>query len=459
MFLDNDRTEKKHDMSNESIAPASAPNRGWAVTFTGMGINLALGVLYSWSVVSKKIPEAWNWSEADKAWPYAVACLVFSLVMVPAGRMQDRIGPRFVAAVGGVMVGLGMILASLSTSPLGYVLGFGLLAGAGIGFGYASATPAAVKWFPPARTGMIAGIVVAGFGLASVYVAPLAEYLINGYGVPVTMLSLGIGFLVVVVGLSRFLTPPPKGYVAAGTPPVAPGETADGADFTPGEVLRSWQFYALWFMYVCGAGAGLMIISKLAKMVDVQAGLKLGFLLVAVLALGNGAGRVIAGTLSDRIGRPRMLFLCFVTQALLVMLLSQARTGSVLGTMAALVVLSALIGANYGANLALFPSITKDYYGLKNFGVNYGLVFTAWGMGGFMLSLLAGWVCDGKIVEAWKGSFDFAYYCSAGLLMAAAAVTFLLRPPERKKTPRRASAEPQFLASQGMGHSRFVRPS
>ncbi|MGA2242084.1 MAG: OFA family MFS transporter [Verrucomicrobiota bacterium] len=408
------------------ITKPPTANRGWLVTFAGMGVNLALGVLYSWSVVSKGIPKEWNWTEAEKSLPYSVACLVFSLIMVPAGRMQDRIGPRIVATVGGVMVGLGMILASFTTSPIGYILGFGLLAGAGIGCGYASTTPPAVKWFAAARTGMIAGLVVAGFGLASVYVAPLAQALIGSYGVPTTMLALGIGFLVVVVGLSQLLMPPPKGYIPAGTVPPAPGAAAKRSDFTPGEVLKTWQFYVLWFMYVCGAGAGLMIISKLAKIVDVQAGLKLGFVLVAVLAVGNGGGRIIAGTLSDKIGRKATLFICFVLQAILIMLLSQATTGSVLGTTPALVVLSALIGANYGANLALFPSVTKDYYGLKNFGVNYGLVFTAWGLGGFMLSLLAGKVYDQT------QTFTFAYYCSAVLLVAAAAVTFLVKPPPPK---------------------------
>ena len=144
----------------EPSAPMPALNRGWQVAFAGVGINLALGVLYSWSVVSKSIPTEWGWSEAGKSWPYSVACLVFSLVMVPAGRMQDRIGPRVVATIGGVLVGLGMIIASLTTSSLGYIIGFGLLAGAGIGFGYASTTPPAVKWFPAARTGLIAGLVV-----------------------------------------------------------------------------------------------------------------------------------------------------------------------------------------------------------------------------------------------------------------------------------------------------------
>jgi len=403
---------------------ARSPNPGWRVTFAGTGINLALGVLYSWSVVSKGIPAEWKWSESDKALPYAVACLVFSVIMVPAGRMQDRLGPRVVASIGGVLVGCGLILASVTTSAVGFALGFGLLAGAGFGFGYASATPPAVKWFAAQRTGMIAGIVVSGFGLASVYIAPLGTWLITRYGVPATMLWLGVGFLAVVVGLAQLLKAPPIGFVPPGSTPAA-AVSAGRVDFTPGEVLKSWQFYVLWFTYACGAGAGLMVISKLAKMVDVQAGVTLGFVLVAVLAIGNGAGRIVAGSISDKIGRKATLCICFVLQAVLIVLLSRAATGNALGNRSVLALLCALIGANYGANLALFPSVAKDFYGLKNFGVNYGLLFTAWGWGGFMLALLAG-----KVYDATK-SFTFAYNCSAGLLVAAAVVILLVKPPAK----------------------------
>ncbi len=401
---------------------APARNRGWSVTFAGTGINLALGVLYTWSVISKGVPASWNWSESDKSLPYAVACLIFSVMMVPAGRMQDKLGPRIVATIGGILVGAGLIFASRTTSPIGYVLGFGVLAGTGIGFGYASATPPAVKWFPAAKTGLIAGLVVSGFGLASVYAAPLARWLTNVAGLPNMVLIFGIGFLVAVVGLAQLLKPPPAGYVPAGTPAV---RAANGLkeNFEPREMLKTWQFYLLWLMYVCGAGAGLMVIAKLASIVKIQAGVELGFVLVAVLALGNGGGRIGAGVLSDRIGRKLTFFICFVVQAILVILLSQARTGSPLASVPMLVVVSALIGANYGANLSLFPSVTKDYYGLEHFGVNYGLVFTAWGVGGFSLALLAG-----KVYDAYS-TFSFAYYCSSALLVLAAIVTFALRPP------------------------------
>jgi OFA family oxalate/formate antiporter-like MFS transporter len=321
-----------------------------------------------------------------------------------------------------------MILASFTTTPLGYVLGFGLLAGAGIGFGYASATPPAVKWFPAKKTGMIAGIVVSGFGLASVYAAPLSQWLIESFGLATAVMTLGIAFLVVVVGLAQLLAAPPKGWLPAGESKpeaIVTGQTK--VDYLPREMLGTWQFYVLWFMYACGAGAGLMIISKLAQIASVQAGLSLGFVLVAVLAVGNGAGRVVAGMASDKIGRKASFLLAFVLQAGLIVALSQTREGSFLASTFPLAVLSALIGANYGANLALFPSVTKDYYGLKNFGVNYGLVFTAWGMGGFMLALLAGRVFDQS------GSFVSAYYFSAVLLIAAAAMTLVLKPPHHRE--------------------------
>lgn len=397
-------------------------NHGWRVTFAGMGINLALGILYTWSVVSKGIPAEWGWTEADKSLPYAVACLVFCLIMVPAGRMQDIIGPRWVATLGGLLVGLGMVSAGFTTSPIGYVITFGVLTGAGIGFGYASATPPAVKWFPPEKTGMIAGIVVSGFGLASVYAAPLAKWLNAMYGLQKMIMIFGIAFTIVVVGLAQFLIPP-RHPVTSKIKKETKAQVVKKENFTSGEMLKTWQFYVLWFTYACGAGAGLMIIGKLAAIAQIQANIELGFLLVAILAIGNGGGRILAGIISDKIGRKITLFVCFVLQAALVILLSQAKGDSILASVPVLAVLSALIGANYGANLSLFPSATKDFYGLKHFGMNYGLVFTSWGVGGFMLAMLAG------KVYVQTQSFNFAYYCSSALLICAAILLLTLKAP------------------------------
>ena len=426
-------------------------NHGWRVTFAGMGINLALGVLYSWSVISGAMTAAakaghaeWDWTQTEKNLPYSIACLVFCLIMVPAGRMQDRIGPRIVATIGGILVGAGMILASFIATPLGFIIGFGVLAGAGFGFGYASATPPAVKWFPKAKTGLIAGLVVSGFGLASVYIAPLADALIKSpWGIQGTMLALGIGFLIVVVSLAQLLKSPPKGYVPQDLAKVdipaaaaaAPNKTQKKEDFTPTEMLKTWQFYLLWGMYACGAGAGLMVIS-VAKTLGAAGA---GTIAVMGLAIGNGGGRILAGVVSDKLGRKLTLALFFIFQAVMVILLSLAQPGSALSSSVVLTLMAAFVGANYGANLSLFPSVTKDYYGLKNFGVNYGLVFTAWGVGGFMLSLLAGYIKD--ITQ----TFTFAYYCSAVLLVLAAAATFLVKAPHHVEAVPEPVTEPEAV--------------
>jgi MFS transporter, OFA family, oxalate/formate antiporter len=410
-------------MSQPSSSP-SIVNLGWRVTFAGMGINLALGILYSWSVISKGIPTEWNWTETQKSLPYMFACLIFSLVMVPAGRMQDKIAPRIVATIGGILVGIGFVIASFTTTAMGYIIGFGALAGTGIGFGYASATPPAVKWFPAAKTGLIAGIVVSGFGLASVYTAPLTRFLVIQCGLPNAMMILGGAFLVIVVVLAQLLKTPPQGYVPAGSSPTKT-TTVVKDNFQPMEMLRTPQFPMIWFMYACGAGAGLMVIAKLASIAKEQAGFDLGFLLVAFLAIGNGAGRILAGMASDKIGRKNTLFICFVVQAVLIMVLSQVKIGTFLASAPILVAISALIGANYGANLSLFPSLTKDFFGLKNFGVNYGLVFTAWGVGGFMLAYLAG-----KMYDIHK-TFAIAYYGASVLLVIAAVMVQFLRPPQK----------------------------
>jgi OFA family oxalate/formate antiporter-like MFS transporter len=404
--------------------PQSVKNLGWRVTFAGLGINLGLGILYTWSVIASGIPEEWNFDASDKSWIYGIACLVFCLVMVPAGRMQDKLGPRLVASIGGILVGIGMIVTSFNTTPLGFIIGFSVLLGTGLGFGYASATPPAVKWFPAAKTGLIAGIVVSGFGLASVYVAPLAEWLTEEYGLQTMLRIMGVAFVIIVVGLAQFLVAPPKGYVPPGTPPKpANGGNNKKENFSPKEMLGTSQFYVLWFMYACGAGAGLMIIGVLGDIAGEQAGVTLGFVLVAALAVGNGAGRVVAGVLSDKLGRTATMFGSFVFQAGLVLLLSQATVGSPLANVYVLAVVSALIGANYGANLSLFPSITKDFYGLKHFGMNYGLVFTAWGVGGFLLSKLAG-----ELYVRYE-TLDLAYYGAAALLVAAAIAALTVKAP------------------------------
>ena len=397
---------------------AVSNKRGWLVTLSGTGINLALGVLYTWSVIKAAIPEEWAWTAAQKSDPYAIACFVFAIAMIPAGRLQDRIGPRWVATIGGATVALGCIIAGLAgSSYFGFVVGFGVFGGIGIGFGYAAATPAAVKWFPASQTGMIAGLVVAGFGLASVYIAPTAQVLLGAYGVSQTMIIFGIAFFLIVVTLAQFLRNPPAGYVPfdakADIRPTTTAASKPPVDMNWRQMIRTSNFWMLWTMYVFGAAAGLMVIGSAASMSKAALGPS-AFVAVAVLAVGNAGGRVLAGVVSDIIGRQLTLFFAFLIQAGVVLIPLFYGDNSI-----ALLFAVTMIGACYGANLALFPSATKDHFGLKSFGLNYGVMFTAWGVGGLILPRIAGMAKD------ITGKEDLAFYIASGLMVCGALLALI----------------------------------
>ncbi|MGA2555635.1 MAG: MFS transporter, partial [Verrucomicrobiota bacterium] len=196
---------------NERTATA---NKGWTVVFAGLAINLILGVLYAWGVILNALVNNWHWSKFDATLPFTVATVCFAVMMVFAGRGQDKFGPRLVATAGGIMLGLGLIASALVRSPAAMMLTFGAGAGLGIGLGYSATTPPAIKWFPPSRKGFIAGIVVSGVGLAAVYISPLCHYLLRITTIPWTFAWLGIGTLVLVPLLAQLLRNPPQEPVA-----------------------------------------------------------------------------------------------------------------------------------------------------------------------------------------------------------------------------------------------------
>jgi nitrate/nitrite transporter NarK len=416
-------------MSNTEVV-----NKGWTVTFAGIGINLALGILYTWSIfkgaIAKSIDSggegAFNWELASLNDPYAVCCIVFAFAMILAGKCQDKFGPRVTALMGGLMVGLGFIWISQTTSYGAWVAGFGVLVGVGIGFGYSSATPPALKWFPPAKTGLIAGLVVSGFGLASLYIAPLSKYLLDVWGLQSSMMFFGIAFLIVVCSLSLLLTNPPRNYVPQGAVPeggaASSKESVSQEEKSASAIMKTGAFWKLWFIYFIGAGAGLMVIGSVAGMAKKSMG-EAAFAVVAIMAIGNAGGRVIAGILSDKIGRSATLMIMLLFQALL-MFASIPVMGSASASAFALVMLATLIGFNYGTNLSLFPSLTKDFWGLKNFGMNYGIVFTAWGVGGFVMSRIS------QMLKASSGSFTSSFIFAGALLVIGAALSLTLKTAE-----------------------------
>jgi len=254
-----------------AMQPQKIKNRGLQVILAGTGINLALGILYTWSIFKGAIMDsiatggegAFTWDAASVNDPYAVACLAFAAAMIIAGKCQDKLGPKVTCAIGGLLVGAGFIWISQTTNYWAWVVGFGMMAGTGIGFGYSAATPPALKWFSPAKTGLIAGIVVSGFGLASVYIAPLAKYLLSTVGLQQSMMYFGIAFAVVVSGLGLLISNPPEGFVA--DPNVEKGAAkavSNVPDLKPSQLLTNARFYTLWLCFFIGSGAGLMVIGS-----------------------------------------------------------------------------------------------------------------------------------------------------------------------------------------------------
>lgn len=397
-------------------------NRGWIVVGSAIAINLILGVLYAWSVMGKQLVVQWHWTKTEAMMPFATATASFAIMMIFAGRAQDKLGPRYVAMLGGVILGLGLIASSFVKSSSLMLLTFGVLGGLGIGLGYSATTPPSIKWFPPARKGLITGLVVSGVGLAAVYISPLTQYLLRVTSISQTFLYLGIGTIILVALLSQLLSNPPAGYVPPAWGP-APGPSAKAAapvvrpEMDWHEMLHTRQFYLLWLMFVLSASAGLLIIGNIAIIAKDQAGWEWGALPVAILAIFNTCGRVLSGFLSDRLGRTRTMILAFLLQAVNMLAFSHYTSSELL------IFGSAFTGLCYGTIFTLFPAATADFYGVRNLGVNYGLMFTGFGVAGVTGSILGGKVRD------LFGAYTYAYLVSAIMLVIGAILAFTVKAP------------------------------
>ncbi|ENM5930486.1 OFA family MFS transporter [Vibrio mimicus] len=406
-------------------------DKAMRILLAGFCINLSLGILYAWSVFNKALVTDFGWSAADASSPYAIATIAFSVCLLVAGILQDRMGPRNILILGTTLTGLGMIASGFASSVLMLNITFGVITGAGIGFGYACLSPSAMKWFHPSKKGMVNGLIAAGFGLAAIYLAPLTSTLITHLGIQTSFMILGAGVLAIAVPLACTINNPPAGYVPA-EPKLKEGQeakvVAKAANLSWKAMLKTPQFYALWLMYALAASVGLMIIGNITNIASVQANLPNAVYLASILAIFNSGGRIAAGILSDKIGGVRTLLLAFLLQGANMVLFASFDSEFTL------IIGTAIAAVGYGTLLAVFPSITAEFYGLKNYGTNYGVLYTSWGIGGAIGAAVVGYSMTHG------GGYTLAYTISAGMMAVCIVLALITKPISAEKVAQLQTA-------------------
>jgi MFS transporter, OFA family, oxalate/formate antiporter len=397
-------------------------------------MQVLLGVIYSWSVFRGPLAQLHGWSRAETIAPYRYSMLAFAVAMVLGGIWQDRKGPRVVATTGGLLLGAGCLLAAwLGDSLNGLIFSYGIVAAFGVGFAYVTPIATCIKWFPDQR-GRIVGLAVMGFGVGPLLFGPLLEALLGkdpaqfAVTVPRTFVVLSVIFFIGVVGAAQLYQVPPAGWRPAGWSP--PAGQAAAVEISPREMLRMWQFYVLWFVYFLGTAVGLTAIGEatplLQEMAKSTAVLSAGAAL-GVMSICNGVGRLAWGSVSDRFGRkPAVLMMCVVS---VLACLGFLRTA---GSFSTLLLGLCLAAFAYGGYLALMPAYTADYFGPKNVGANYGLIFSAWGVCGFLIpGYFAGIMDRARVAGDLAAGYNEVYWKLALIAAVGAAVAALLRPPRR----------------------------
>jgi OFA family oxalate/formate antiporter-like MFS transporter len=400
-------------------------------------MQVVLGMLYSWSVFRVPLAKAYHWSSVQTNAPYSYSILALVAGTILGGLWQDRSGPRLVASIGGVLIGLGWLMSALlGGTPGALILTYGCVVGLGTGFGYVAPIATLVKWFPDKR-GMMVGLAVMGIGVSPLVFGVFIERLIgtdvNRFAstIPSTFIVIGIISAVAVVGAAQFCKTPPAGWKPEGWTP-GPASVATRQQVSPGGMLATWQFYALWLIYFLGASVGLTAISQVAPMALATMP-KIGAPLTAGMAMGivavfNGVGRLIWGSISDRLGRVRTMCIMGLCAAFACAFVVRGATG--IWPLLAGLCLGVFA---FGGYLALMPAVTADYYGPKNVGANYGLVFTAFGVSGFFVPRhFAGLVDAATKAGDVAAGYNQIYLILAGMAVAAGLLALALQAPRSR---------------------------
>jgi len=424
----------------------------WTVLWSAIGISIVLGLLYVWSVISKGLQDELGWTSTQASMPYTVFTISMAIGFFISGRIQDRHGPRICVTAASILMGIGLLVSGLFTTPALVMIGFGIINGFGVGSGNVSSLSPSLKWFPYSKKGMVSGAVLAGIGFSAVIYSPLSNYLLGAVGVSNSFLVFGAVAFAFIFVLSFNMYDPPLGYdreapdkgdgpADKGDGPVSPvrrkgqtglsplsagpsplsGATVTGEDVCTRDMLKTPNFYLLFVLFAISSASGLMIIGHAAKIVQVQASWEGGFLLVIVLSIFNTLGRFLGGMISDKVGRTKTLIIILSIQAVNMLLFG------LYGNLATVAIGILAAGFCYGSIFSVMPALTSDLYGLKNFGANYGTVFLAWGIGGIIGPMTAARIFDST------GAYNTSYLIACALSVAAIFIVFAMRKEIRKQ--------------------------
>lgn len=411
-------------MSSSSV-PSSFPNR-WIIAIAAFLMQIALGSVYAWSVFLNPVIKLYGVPKAQANLTFSIVLLALGITAGFGGYFNNRFGPRVVATAGGILYGLGVILAGLTAPTHNLLLlyiTYGVIGGIGIGLGYIVALAMLIKWFPD-RRGFITGLAVAGFGAGAVVTGQIAAPLVDSksssfIGVGSTFTYFGIAYLVIVVLVAQFFRTAPEGYAPTGWTP-STRQSSDRAvrDYTLLEALHLPRWYLLWLILALNVTAGAALISVASPLAQSFTGVTAttAALIVSTIAIFNGAGRLFWGWISDAIGRPFTFLSLFVIQIIAFAVLPS------ISTFVVLLIPAAIIGLCYGGGFGTMPAFAADFFGPKNAGTIYGAMLTAWSAGGIVGPLLI-------------ASIDFrtALYIIAVIMLVSTPLPLVARALARRR--------------------------
>ncbi|MBP2662468.1 MAG: yhjX 3 [Firmicutes bacterium] len=395
----------------------------WLILVAAVVINICIGTLYAWSVFALPLGKTFGWAATSIALAFTINHALSPVSMIGGGYIQDRLGSKSNIIIGGIMFGVGLFITGFVSSVEMLYVTYSVLAGIGGGVIYAGTLGNTVKFFPDKR-GLASGLVAAGYGSGATIVAPIASSLITSFGVLTTFKIFGAVFFVIIMLCSMVIKNAPAGFKPEGwNPPVDVKISKPAArDMVWSQMLRDGVWWVILVMLTCGAMSGLMITAfaspigqQMFKLSPMDAAL-----FVSLVAVSNALGRIIFGAVSDKIGRANTIMVMYTLSAL--GMLNLALTDSVAGFAASAIA----VGAVFGGFMSTMPSIISERYGLKNFGVNYGITFI-----GFSLAAIFGPMTAATVRQS-TGNYEQAFWVALGLNVAGLVFAFIFRTLEKR---------------------------